>query len=152
MQIDDLGSLGSGATLETDLVIIGGGPAGLTIAREFFKASTRVLVVESGQLNEGQRFSDLNAVESVGEPKGSAQVQKRIEFHGANSSSWSNEVQRFGVRCRVLGGSTHAWAGKSAAFDNIDFSGRDWVPHSGWPFGRQPLDTYLDRAAEVLNL
>jgi choline dehydrogenase-like flavoprotein len=42
--------------------------------------------------------------------------------------------------------------GKSAAFDHVDFAVRDWVPYSGWPFGRESLDPYLDRAAEVLNL
>ena len=36
MRIEDLGSLEANATLDTDLVIIGGGPAGLSIAREFF--------------------------------------------------------------------------------------------------------------------
>jgi choline dehydrogenase-like flavoprotein len=152
MLVEDLHSLGANATLETDVVIIGGGPAGLTVAREFFGSTTRVLILESGQLEEDSLSTNLNAVESIGEPKGAAQVVKRTEFHGANSASWSNESQRFGVRCRVLGGSSHAWAGKSAAFDQVDFTARDWVSHSGWPFGLETLDPYLDRAAEVLNL
>lgn len=152
MQIQDLGSLSAGTTIDTDLVIIGGGPAGLTIAREFFGTSTRVLLLESGRLEENPRFTNLAAVESVGEPKGEAQARKRIEFHGANSASWSSDSQTFGARCRVLGGSTHAWAGKSAAFDDIDFAVRKWVPYSGWPFGLETLNPYLDRAAEVLNL
>ena len=70
-------------------------------------------------------------------------MRKRIAFHGAQSSSWSNESQRFGVRCRVLGGSSHVWAGKSAAFDAIDFAVRDWVPYSGWPFGLETLSPFL---------
>jgi len=152
MRVEDLGSLGENAAFDTDLVIIGGGPAGLTIAREFFGTSTRVLVLESGQLEVDPRFNDLNAVECTGEPKGAAQIRRRSQFHGANCASWSNESQRFGVRCRVLGGSSHAWAGKSAAFDGIDFAARDWVPYSGWPFGLEVLGPYLDRAAEVLNL
>jgi choline dehydrogenase-like flavoprotein len=152
MQVKDLGSLDAEARLDTDLVIIGGGPAGLTIAREFFGTSTRVLILESGRLEENPRFANLNTVESIGEPKDEAQVRKRIAFHGAQSSSWSNESQRFGVRCRVLGGSSHVWAGKSAAFDAIDFAVRDWVPYSGWPFGLETLSPYLDRAADVLNL
>jgi choline dehydrogenase-like flavoprotein len=152
MQVKDLSSLGADATLDTDLAIIGGGPAGLTIAREFFGSSTRVLILESGRLEENPQFANLNTVESIGEPTDEAQVQKRIAFHGAQSPFWSNESQRFGVRCRVLGGSSHAWAGKSAAFDDVDFAVRDWVPYSGWPFGLETLRLYLDRAAEVLNL
>ena len=151
MRVEDLSSLGTDATIDTDLVIIGGGPAGLTIAREFFGTSTRVLIVESGKLVEDPQFTDLNAVESVGEPKGEA-ARRRIECHGPLSPSWSNESQTYGVRCRVLGGSSHAWSGKSAAFDHVDFAAREWVPYSGWPFGLETLGPYLDRAAEVLNL
>ena len=152
MQVDDLGSLEPGATIETDLVIVGGGAAGLTIAREFFGTSTRVVVIESGKLEEDAQLADLNTVESIGEPAGTAQAQQRREFHGSGLPFWSHESQGFGVRCRVLGGSTHAWAGKSAAFDQIDFAERAWVPYSGWPFSREVLEPYLDRAASVLNL
>src|ERR1700730_19256384 len=151
MRIEDLSSLGTDAAIDTDLVVIGGGPAGLTIAREFFGTSTRVLIVESGELAEHPQFTDLNAVESRGEPKGEA-ARRRIECHGPHSPSWSNESQSYGVRCRVLGGSSHAWTGKSAAFDHVDFAAREWVPYSGWPFGLETLGPYLDRAAEVLNL
>ena len=152
VQVEDLNSLGAGATLDTDLVIIGGGPAGLTIAREFFGTSTRVLILESGKLAESSQFINLNTVESVGEPKSEAQIQRRTKVFGALCPSWSNESQGFGLRCRVLGGSSKNWAGKSAAFDHVDFAARDWVPFSGWPFGLETLDPYLDRAAEALNL
>ena len=151
MQIDNLSHVGTG-TVDTDLVIIGGGPAGLTIAREFANTSTRVLILESGVLQEEARYAELNRVTSVGDPAGEAQRRKRAAFHGSSSPSWSNEVQPFGVRCRVLGGATEAWAGKSAAFDTIDFEARPWVPHSGWPFAKDILEPYLDRAAAALNL
>jgi choline dehydrogenase-like flavoprotein len=152
LRVENLSTVGADAVTETDLVIVGGGPAGLTIAREFFGTRTQVLVLESGQLEEDARFTALNAVESVGEPTSGAPTDKRIAFHGANSRSWLNESQAFGVRCRVLGGSSHAWVGKSAAFEDIDFAVRPWVPYSGWPFRREMLDPYLDRAAEALNL
>ena len=152
LKIENLAAAGAGAIIEADLVIIGGGPAGLTVAREFFGTQTRVLVLESGQLEEDPRFTALDAVESIGEPKGRAQADKRVAFHGANSRSWSNETQAFGVRCRVLGGASHAWAGKSAAFEEIDFRQRSWVPYSGWPFDRRTISPYVDRAADALNL
>jgi flavin-dependent dehydrogenase len=101
MRAEDLGFLGADAALDTDLVIIGGGPAGLTIAREFFGTSTRVLILESGLLVEYPKLTDLNTVESIGEPKGTAQARRRIEFHGVLSPSWSNKSQGYGVRCRV---------------------------------------------------
>jgi choline dehydrogenase-like flavoprotein len=152
MQVENLASLQANNPIETDLVIIGGGPAGLTVAREFFQSSTRVLILESGELKEETYFSALNTVESIGEPRQPAQVRKRIELVGSQCPSWSNEAQRFGIRCRVFGGSSHAWWGKSTVFDNVDFAERPWVPHSGWPFGRESLVPYFDRAAQVLNL
>jgi choline dehydrogenase-like flavoprotein len=152
MQIEDLSSLHTDSTIEADLVIIGAGAAGLTIARELFDTRIRVLILESGVLTEQTCFTELNRVESVGEPRHAHQIRKRIELVGALCPSWSNETQRYGVRCRVFGGSSHAWLGKSSAFDDIDFAERYWVPYSGWPFGREVLAPYLDRAAQALNL
>lgn len=152
MHIADLATFPSDSVFEADLAIVGGGPAGLTIAREFFGTSTRVLLLESGLLDETPDHAALAELDSVGEPRTEAQKQKRIAFHGASSSSWSQDVQPYGVRCRALGGSSHAWAGKSAAFDQIDFAERPWVPYSGWPILRESLVPYLDRAAHVLNL
>jgi choline dehydrogenase-like flavoprotein len=152
MEIRDLAGFDADTRFEADLVIVGGGPAGLTIAREFAGTSTRVLLLESGVAHETPEHGWLAEVESIGEPRTEAQKQKRLAFHGASSSSWTQAIQPYGVRCRALGGSTHAWAGKSAAFDAIDFEQRPWVPHSGWPIARQSLSPYLDRAADVLNL
>ena len=141
-----------GTEFETDLVIVGGGPSGLTIAREFFGSPIQVLVLESGLLDETPEHALLAELESVGEPRTEAQRQKRVEFHGKSSSTWSHERQPYGVRCRALGGSSHAWAGKSAAFDPIDFAKRPWVPNSGWPIDYETLQPFIRRAREVLNL
>ena len=119
MQIEDLATHAADSRFEADLAIVGGGPAGLTIAREFFGTSTRVLVLESGLLEETPNHAALAELESIGEPRSNAQRQKRVAFHGASSSSWSPDLQPYGVRCRALGGSTHAWAGKSAAFSAL---------------------------------
>ena len=152
MEIENLSNFNPGSVFETDLVIVGGGPAGLTVAREFLGTTVRVLVVESGLLVETPEHAALAAVESIGEPLTELQKQKRIAFHGASSPLWSQDLQPYGVRCRALGGSSHAWAGKSAAFDPIDFVNRSWVRFSGWPMKREALEPYLDRAAGVLNL
>jgi choline dehydrogenase-like flavoprotein len=152
LQVTDLASLEAGSELNTDLLIIGGGVAGLTIAREFFGHHAQVLVLESGLLVEHARAGVLNTVESIGEPRTNAQVERRVAFHSANARSWSHVDQPYGVRCRVLGGSSHAWVGKSAAFEIIDFERRAWVPFSGWPISLTELNPCIDRAAERLNL
>lgn len=152
MNIEDLTRFDPNSLFEADLVIVGGGPAGLTIAREFAGSSLRVLVLESGLLDETPEHAALAEVESIGEPNGERQREKRKRFHGASAPFWSEELQPYGVRCRALGGSSHAWAGKSAAFDAIDFAARPWVPCSGWPVTQATLASYVDRAASVLNL
>ena len=49
-------------------------------------------------------------------------------------------------RARVHGGTTTLWAGQALPLDPIDFEPRDWVPQSGWPFGRDTLEPYYRRA------
>lgn len=152
MKIEYLTNLEDNSVITVDLVIVGAGPAGLTIADQCARCGRSVLVVESGLEFEDPEHSALNEVENVGEPRTDAQISKRKEFHGPQTGFWSHESQPFGVRCRALGGSTHAWAGKSAAFDAIDFQVRSWVPHSGWPVDRNQIEEYVERAMEVLNL
>lgn len=145
-----------GASADTafaaDLVIVGAGAAGAVLARECAFAPFSVLILESGVAEETEAYAALNRVESVGEPRSPAQIAKRRAFHGAQAAFWRQDQQGFGVRCRVLGGSTAAWAGKSAAFDPIDFAARPWVAHTGWPFGRDEIAPYLARAGAHLNL
>jgi choline dehydrogenase-like flavoprotein len=152
MEIIDLAKFGADTVFNAELIIVGGGPAGLTIAREFIGAPIRVLVLESGLINETPAHAALSELESVGEPSTAAQKRTRNTVHGPSSFMWSPELQPFGVRSRALGGATHVWAGKCAAFDRIDFAKRPWVPNSGWPIARDALDAYIDRAAHVLNL
>ncbi len=152
MQIDKLSALDTGESLDADLIIVGSGPVGLTIAREFFGSGYRVLVLESGIEDEQESYNDLLTLESSGSPLGEAAVARRASFHGSGAKMWSHEAQSYGLRCRVLGGSSHAWAGKSALFDQIDFEDRPWVPRSGWPIERDTLTEYFDRAAIHLNL
>ncbi len=152
MKIAQLSEFDDNSTIVADLVIVGAGPTGLTIAAQCARAGRKVLVVESGLELENPEHSALNEVENIGELQSEAQIRKRIEFHSPQAKFWSNGTQPFGVRCRALGGSTHAWAGKSAPFDPMDFKARPWVPNSGWPVNREQMDTYLLRAMEVLNL
>jgi choline dehydrogenase-like flavoprotein len=151
MLIENLATFEAQSLFDADLVIIGGGPAGLAIAQEFFGTTARVLILESGLLDEVSIHAELSGVESVGEPSSEAQIRQRTAIHGG-STTWAQAMQPYGARCRALGGTTHAWVGKSAAFDAIDFEKRAWVPYSGWPLSYRTLSAYLDRAAHVLNL
>lgn len=151
MPIRDLRSTPSHAEFRADVAIIGGGPVGLTIARELAGSRFRVLVIESGGGDFEAERQTLNAVENIGEPLARDGVES--PGRGYNGSlSWLNDIPPFELRNRVLGGSTHTWIGKCASFDDIDFERRSWLPVSGWPMSRESLAPALDRAAHLLNL
>ena len=131
MRIDDLRTAASGTVFETDFCIVGSGPAGLTLAAELASTALRVLVVESGGLEPDDAAEGLGHIESVG--------AARVMAPGL-------------VRNRVFGGTSHSWTGRCAPFDPIDFRTRSWVPGSGWPFARDEIVPFLERAAPHLGL
>jgi choline dehydrogenase-like flavoprotein len=118
-----------GAVLRTDVCIIGGGAAGLTIAKELSGKGIDVMVLESGSLQAEPATDALHEGESVGRPYSVA-----------------------GTRRRFFGGSTNCWSGLCRPLAAHDFEARPWVPHSGWPFDRKHLDPYYRRAQPVLGL
>lgn len=148
----ELESAGADQSRRYDVVIIGGGAAGLTLVRELAGKGLTIAVLESGGLEESADHESLNAVEVSGVLLDDDLQQARQDFHGPQMRYWNRDVQRFGVRCRVLGGSTAAWAGKLAPFDAIDYEARPWIPAETWPIEGTALTPYLDRAARYLDL
>ncbi|WP_375422740.1 GMC oxidoreductase [uncultured Friedmanniella sp.] len=131
--IDLLGVRGDGPTAlaECDVCIVGTGPAGATLAQELSATRLRVTVLESGDGERSEPADRLNDIENVGRPRVPDQ--------------WS-------VRNRIVGGSSHTWGGRCAPFDEIDYQQRSWVPGSGWPFGPEEMEPYLDRTTSHLGL
>ena len=128
--ISDLRDLPAGQVLEADVCIVGGGAAGISLAMQFLGTRTRVCLLEGG----GEQM----------EPDGQAlyQVdnQGQIPVLGEHS------------RLRMFGGTTNHWTGRCAPLDALDFTVRDWVPHSGWPISRQQLDPFYERAQGICDL
>ncbi|MEO0317257.1 MAG: hypothetical protein RL404_934 [Pseudomonadota bacterium] len=126
----DTRQVNDGRALVVTACIIGGGVAGLTIAREFEGHGIDTCVLESGGFEPDDATRDLCRGEATGMP---------YEFSD-------------GCRARFLGGSSNCWGGWSRPLDPWDFECRDWVPHSGWPFGLEHLLPYYERAHAVLQL
>ena len=97
--------------LRADVVIVGGGVAGIVMALELERAGVGTLLLESGGLAPDRATSDLNRGTSIGLP-----------YRFADGS-----------RSRFLGGSSNCWGGWCRPFDPWDFDERPWVPSSGWP-------------------
>lgn len=126
----DTRQVSDGKALIVTVCIIGGGVAGLTIARELEKRGIDTCVLESGGFEPDDATRDLYRGEATG-----------IDYQFAD-----------GCRTRFLGGSSNCWGGWSRPLDPWDFTERDWIPYSGWPFGIGELTPYYHRAHEVLKL
>ena len=122
--------LEDGAEVETDLCVVGAGPAGIAVARELLDQPLRVAVLTSGELKFRRRAQQLYRGRNVGRPTYSA----------------------YRSRVRMYGGSSTRWTGQCRPLEALDFERRDWVPHSGWPFTRDDLDPYYRRAQQVCHL
>jgi choline dehydrogenase-like flavoprotein len=138
MLIDAQG-LSAQTVIETDICIIGAGPAGLTLAREFANQQVRVCLLESGPLTKNRKIQKLNNGEIVGDPYANPRHTRRRQF-GGTANRWCIQMNptTIGVRHAVL--------------DDIDFEARDWVPGSGWPFDKAYLTRYYERAHTALKL
>jgi choline dehydrogenase-like flavoprotein len=126
-------------TITTDVCIVGAGPAGISLSREFVNQDFRVCLLESGGLETlDQSTQSLGEAEIEGEMTQIAPENRHRQF-GGNSGFWGvhlNRTQR-GVRLVPL--------------DEVDFEQRDWVPYSGWPFNRQHLAPFYERAQTVMG-
>lgn len=136
--LHDAHDLPAGAVLDADVCIVGGGPAGTAIALELARRGVDACVLEGGGT----------------EPDPAAQSLHEGTVSGDRYPPLAE------TRWRQLGGTSHLWntrlgpdhGFRAAPLDPIDFERRDWVPHSGWPLGREQLEPYYRRAQEFFGL
>ncbi len=152
MTPESLDTLPDDTRIAADVVIVGGGACGLTLARALGERGFDVVVLESGGVDPDAASEALNRVEVAEDDMGDAARLYRAAHHGTLARDWDPEAQPYGLRLRGLGGATQAWAGKSAPFDAIDYAARDWVPLSGWPVGGDTLAPFIARAEASLSL
>ena len=120
-----------GAVLETDLCIAGAGAAGISLALQFLGSKLSVTLLEGGG-------------------EGPSEWSKKL-YSGTCEKPLSAGYLT-GSRLRFLGGTTNHWLGACLSLDPIDFTARDWMPDSGWPFEQSELTSYYARAADVVGV
>lgn len=130
----DAGGIEKGAVLEADVAVVGGGAAGIALARELGAGGRSVLLVESGGLEYEEEAQLLYA----GEARGTVLGERSFYLTAS--------------RLRYFGGSTNHWNGWCRPLDAEDFAEHPWREESGWPIALEDLAPYYDRAAPVLGI
>jgi len=127
--ITDALHIPNGTTICTDICIVGGGAAGITVARKLGDRGFDIMLLEGGGLTPSQKSQSLYTGENIGTPY---------------------EIES--TRSRFFGGSTNCWFAYNAPIEDHYFEKRDWVPNSGWPIGARDLARYYGQVCDILGI
>jgi choline dehydrogenase-like flavoprotein len=111
--------------LDSDVCVIGAGPAGISVCLELIGCSQQVILVESGSWREDSKSRNL--------------MRGFIWPEGSHEPLEAN-------RRRQFGGTSAAWGGRCIQLDPLDFKVRPWIPLSGWPLNFATIEPYYARA------
>ncbi len=113
-----------------DVVIVGAGPAGITLALKLAKQKRRVLLLEAG---------------GFGFPT-------EIENDPYVGSTTGRPYPVTASRLRYFGGSSNHWGGWVRPLDEEDFEVNDGIPYSGWPINYDELSQYYKVAHDICEV
>jgi choline dehydrogenase-like flavoprotein len=110
-----------------DICIVGTGPVGMAMAMEFDRLGRDVLVLESGGLEIDQSLTSAARAE-IADERRHAGMELAV--------------------CRVLGGTSWTWGGRSVPYDDVDLAERPFVPESSWPITHEEIRPWYRQATE----
>lgn len=113
------------AATQCDVLIVGGGPAGITLALELENSGLRVVLLESG----GDEFDD------------------RIQQLNDGRLTALDTTDLSAASLRMLGGATNHWGGHCLPLDRIDLERAPLSGLSGWPFRYADMHDYYVKAS-----
>jgi choline dehydrogenase-like flavoprotein len=117
---------------DADVLVIGAGPAGVTVALELARAGRSVLLLPGGGRRESEAARDLHRAEGV-------------------DGHWGHEPLE-ATRRRAIGGASALWGGRCVPLEPIDFQAREWIPGSGWPIDYEDYWSWAQRACDILDV
>lgn len=116
------------ANVEFDLIIVGSGAAGITLALSLRQSGLKIAMIEAG----GERFS--------------AEAQQLLASDAISPKTHSPTHM---YRQRLLGGSTAIWGGRCIPFDPIDFEDRPWMEAAHWPITHGDVAKHWPQALRI---
>jgi choline dehydrogenase-like flavoprotein len=110
-------------------LIIGSGPAGLTLAMELARRGLPSTIMESGDMGAGpaQELSSARIVDPSQHDDMSIAVSRR------------------------LGGASNLWGGRCMRLDPVDFEPRAYAKQSRWPLDFAEIEPWYDHACRYAN-
>ncbi len=119
-----------------DVCVIGGGAAGITLARTLAAAGVDTILLEGGEEEPTERSQSLYS--------GRMETVHRTREEDGDYLTSS--------RLRYFGGSTNHWTGWCRPMEPLDLEARPWVPHSGWPIAHDDLARWYSRACTLVDI
>ena len=116
--------------IEAQVVVVGAGPAGMSLALDLTKRGIDVALLSSGSMGPDRAFDDLSRAESL------------PNYH----------ADPVALEGRRLGGLSWGWGGRCLPLDPLDFKARPELDLPGWPIGRDDLMKHAEDAAGFLGL
>jgi choline dehydrogenase-like flavoprotein len=120
--------------LGADVLVIGAGPAGVTVADGLVRAGARVVLADSGA------FDYEHAAQELNEGVADGPIVKHYTTY-----------LRDGRRRQVQGSAAGWGPGWCMPFRSLDFGPRTWVADGDWPFAHEELAPYETRAAATFG-
>ena len=105
------------------VVIIGSGPAGISLAIELEKKKIQSTILEAGEFDYSEESQKFYKTEVIGD-----HLVDAIEY----------------TRLRMFGGTSVHWGGTCRTLDEYDFL--------NWPISKKDLDPYIKQASQILDI
>jgi GMC oxidoreductase/FAD dependent oxidoreductase len=125
--IDNLAQLADGIVVDTELAVVGSGPAGIVVALEAASQGMSVVLLESGDPSFNPAAQDLS---------------EAAEWDTGRHAPLSMSVRR------QVGGTSNIWGGRCVPFDPVDFESRPYLGLPSWPVSYQEIRSYFQRACD----